>query len=229
MKFIYFLTLLTILSCNGHIFEDKSDTSFSKEITEAKKGWGKDTLRLQTMYGFKLRMSEVEYYKHFDSLIKVGISNKFKDIQFNGDYQSISVYPKFFNNLLMEIDFSLSDVRSYLDTNSVPNSRKETNMDEIITKLYGASKVYKEMIMNDPSDNSKIALKKWAFGWIENNRLIDVSRSYMPSIDKEENWRFTSAVFTDLELKEKFDFNKKIIDSISEKKEAEEKDKKVFK
>ena len=51
----------------------------------------------------------------------------------------------------------------------------------------------------------------------------------MPSIDKEENWRFTSAVFTDLELKEKFDLNKKKVDSISAKKEAEEKNKKVFK
>jgi hypothetical protein len=226
MKLLYILLFITILSCN--IVDDKSDTYFTKEIAAAKKNWGKDSLRLQTMYGFKLRMSKSEYEKHFDSLINVGISNKFKEIQFNGDFQSISVFPQFYNNLLMEIDFSLSDVRSYLDTNSVPNSRNETNMDEIITKLYGASKVYKEMIMNDPSDNSKISLKKWAYGWIENNRLINVSRIYMPSIDKEENWRFTSAVFTDLELKEKFDLNKKITDSIITKNEEEEKNK-IFK
>jgi hypothetical protein len=84
------------------------------------------------------------------------------------------------------------------------------------------------MIMNDPSDNSKISLKKWAYGWIENNRLINVSRSYMPSIDKEENWRFTSAVLTDLELKEKYDINKKVTDSIITKNEEEEKNK-IFK
>ena len=51
----------------------------------------------------------------------------------------------------------------------------------------------------------------------------------MPTIEKEENWRFTSAKFLDLELKEQFDLDKKIKDSINAKKEAEEKDKKVFK
>ena len=229
MKFIYLITLLVILSCNGLMLENKNDTSFSKEIAEAKKGWGKDTLRLQTLYGFKLRMSKEEYEKHIDSLMKVGIINKQKDIQINGDYQSIYFYSEFYHNQLMQIVFQLSDVRDYLDTNSVPNSRKEINMDEIIPKLYGVSKVYKERILYDPSDNTKIFAKDWAYGWIENNRLIDVSRSYMPTIHKEENWRFTSAKFLDLELKEKFDLDKKIIDSINTKKEAEEKDKKVFK
>lgn len=229
MKYIIFLTLITFLSCNELSIEDKTDISFSKEIYEAKKGWGKDSLRLQTMYGFKLRMSKNEYEKHIDSLIKVGIINKQKDIQINGDYQSIYFDSEFYHNQLMQIVFQLSDVRDYLDTNAVHQNRTEINMDEIITKLYGVAKVYKERILYDPSDKSKIFDKDWAYGWIENNRLIDVSRSYMPTIEKEENWRFTSAKFLDLELKEQFDLDKKIKDSINAKKEAEEKDKKVFK
>jgi hypothetical protein len=226
MKILYTLFFICILSCN--IIEDKSDTDFTKEIAAAKKNWGKDSLRLQTMYGFKLRISKSEFDNHFDSLINVGISNKSKEIQFNGDYQSISVYPQFYNNQLMEIDFSLSDVNFYVDTNSVSNSRTESNMDEIIPKLYGVSKFYKERITYYPSDNSKIFSKEWAYGWFDNNRMIKVSRSYLPSIHTEENWRFTSAVFTDLELKEKFDLNKKIADSIRTKNEEEEKNK-VFK
>lgn len=226
MKILSALFFVCILSCN--IIEDKSDTDFKKEIAAAKVNWGKDSLRLQTMYGFKLRMSISEYDNHFDSLIKVGIAEKSKLIFFNGDYQSISVSPQFYNNQLMEIDFSLSDVRFYIDTNSVTNSRTESNMDEIIPKLYGASKFFKERVLYEPSDKSKIFSKEWAYGWFEYNRMIKVSRSYMPTIENEENWRFTSAVFTDLEIKEKFDLNKKIADSIRTKNEEEEKNK-VFK
>ena len=73
MKLVYYLFFIILFSCN--IIEDKTDTEFTKEIATAKKGWGKDTLRLQTMYGFKLRMSKEEYEKHYDSLIKVGITS----------------------------------------------------------------------------------------------------------------------------------------------------------
>ena len=75
MKLLYILLFISILSCN--IIDDKSDTNFTKEISAAKKNWVKYILRLQTMYGFKLRMSKSDYEKHFDSLINAGISNKF--------------------------------------------------------------------------------------------------------------------------------------------------------
>lgn len=227
MKFVYFIFIVFVFSCN--ILENNSDTDFTKEIASAKKNWGKDSLRLQTMYGFKLRMSKSEYDNHFDSLIEVGIADKSKHIYFNGDYQSIFVTPQYYNNQLIEIDFSLSDVNFYIDTNSVTKTRIESNMDEIIPKLYGASKFYKERVLYEPSDKSKIFSKSWAYGWFDNNRMIKVSRSHMPSIENAENWRFTSAVFTDLELKEKFELNKKILDSIRAKNEEVEKDKKIFK
>ena len=227
MKHLYYFLFTILFSCN--LIEDKTDTEFTKEIAEAKKGWGKDTLRLQTMYGFKLRMSKEEYEKHYDSLIKVGISDKNGNIEFNGDAQSISVYPNFFNNQLFKIDFTLSDFWLSVDTNGVTKSRTESDMNEIITKLYRSSKIYKERILYDPTEKSKIFAKDWAFGWIDNNRLINVSRSFMPSVEKEEDWRYKTAEFIDLELREKFDLNKKKVDSISAKKELEEKDKKVFK
>jgi hypothetical protein len=227
MKFVYFLSIIILFSCN--LIEDKTDTQFTKEIAEAKKGWGKDTLRVQTMYGFKLRMSKEEYEKHYDSLIKVGILDKNGNIEFNGDAQSISVNPTFFSNQLFKIDFSLSPFYHLIDTNFVPLNKTESNMLDLIQKLYGKSKLYKEYIMYYTDDKSKIFSKDWAYGWIENNRLINVSRSFMPSVEKEEDWRYKTAEFIDLELREKFDLNKKKVDSISAKKEAEDKDKKVFK
>jgi hypothetical protein len=227
MKYLYYFLFIILFSCN--LIEDKTDTEFTKEIAEAKKGWGKDTLRLQTMYGFKLRMSNEEYEKHYDSLINVGISDKSKNIQFNGDAQSISVQPTFFNNQLIKIDFSLSDFWLFVDTNGVTKSGTESNMDVIITKLYRTSRIFKERTIYDPSEKSKIYAKVWAYGWIENNRLIKVSRSFMPSIDKEEDWRYKTAEFIDLEFMEKFDLNKRKVDSINAKKEADEKDKNVFK
>ena len=100
---------------------------------------------------------------------------------------------------------------------------------QIINKLYGVTKIYKERIDYDLTDKTKVEDKTSSYGWIDNNRLINVFKVYFPSIDKIEDWRYSFADFTDLELKEKFNLNKKIADSLSSKKEDEEKSKKIFK
>lgn len=227
MNKILILSLLALLfSCSSYF--DKSDYDFHKEIAEAKKHWGIDSLRLQTMFGFKLRMSEIEYNKHFDSLIKVGISDENHNIQYNGNFQSIWVNPNFKQNKLIDIEFGLSDI-SEVDTNSIEQIHTESSMYEIVKHLYGEAKIYKEGITYEPSNKSKIFSKQWGFGWIENNRFILVERSFLPSIDSIEDSRFKSVIFSDIELKEKFEKDKIIEDSIKLKEESVRKSKNVFK
>ena len=78
---ILFLSLFFITGClNLTKGPDPKDTEFSWESEQVEKSWGKLPLKLESMFGFHLRMSKPEYEKNFDSLILVGLANHKKEI-----------------------------------------------------------------------------------------------------------------------------------------------------
>jgi len=193
---ILFLSLFFNTGCLNLIKgPDPKDTEFSWESEQVEKSWGKLPLKLETMFGFHLRMSKPEYEKNFDSLILVGLANHKKEIRFGDTFEEyFEVKPYFYRDTLFQIDFKVNFALLVSDT-----AVRSVDMLDIIQKLYPYNSIKKVDTVYS-SDPKKILLWTDVYGWIDNNRLIRVYRIQVPESFIRQS-EFEDVEFIDLELR----------------------------
>lgn len=210
-QFIYFnIYAFFVFLCTGCSSitnsADENDTNFSWEIQQASMSWGKEPLKLETMFGFRLRMSESEYESNFDSLITIGLANNRRQIKFGNTYDEyFELTPVFFNDTLFQLDFKLFPLLTSLDTMT-----RSVDMLDVIVKLYTDKNVMKTDTTYK-SESNNILFYTDAYGWIENNRLIKVYRTVLPN-SIIRSYEFRNAEYIDLQLKSRYEVfsNKKV-------------------
>ena len=198
-KYILFVILVfsvcLTMGCSSIINgADEKDTYFNWERQQASKSWGKEPPKLETMFGFRLRMSKLEYESTFDSLILVGLANEERQIRFGDTFDEyFEVEPHYHNDTLFQIDFQIQPTLTNADT-----IIRAVNMLTIIEKLYTNINVKKSDTTFD-SDHKIISYVD-AYGWVDNNRLIKVYRRVYPDIILLRG-EFDNVEFIDLTIK----------------------------
>lgn len=177
---------------------DEKDTYFTWESQQASKSWGKQPPKLETMFGFRLRMSKLEYETTFDSLILVGMANEKRQIRFGNTFDEyFDVEPHFHNDTIFQIDFEIQPTLTNLDT-----IIRTVDMRAVIEKLYTDMNI-KKTDTTYSSDNKEVIYYEDAYGWLENNRLIKVYRRVFPN-STLLSYDFDDVEFTDLEFEKRY-------------------------
>jgi len=193
---ILIFSVCLIVSCssmgNG---ADEKDNYFNWESQQASKSWGKEPLKLETMFGFRLRMSKLEYESTFDSLILVGLANEKRQIRFGDTFDEyFEVEPHYHNDSLFQIDFEIQPTLTNADT-----IIRVVDMLAVIEKLYTNINIKKSDTAYD-SGKKEVFFYEDAYGWVDNNRLIKVYRRVFPNIILMRGL-FDNVEFIDLAVK----------------------------